>query len=79
MTLHDALRMAVDDLHRLEDAYHSEVNIHGVDRRGRHAAASTTSGRTYIAMTGNMDEHVELEREFIPPSAKHSLTSAPLK
>jgi beta-aspartyl-peptidase (threonine type) len=69
MTLKDALHMAVDDLHRLEDAYRSEVNIIGVDRRGQHAAASTFSGRTYSAMTGDMDEQVELEREFIPPSA----------
>ena len=45
MTLEDALDLAVQDLHDLEDAYKGEVNIVAVDREGRHAAASTVPGR----------------------------------
>jgi L-asparaginase / beta-aspartyl-peptidase len=68
MSLGDALRKAAEDLHQLEDAYRSEVNIIGVDRDGRHSAVSTAPGKTYIAMSGEADEIVELERTFVPPS-----------
>jgi beta-aspartyl-peptidase (threonine type) len=64
--LQDALRTAAEDLHRLEDPYKSEVNIIGVDRDGEHFAVSTHPGKTYIVMTEEMDECLELEREFVP-------------
>jgi len=65
-SLHDALRLAACDLHGLADAYRGEVNIIGVDRTGQHAAASTVAGKTYIVMTGAMQEVAEHEREFVP-------------
>jgi beta-aspartyl-peptidase (threonine type) len=65
--LRDALRLAAEDLHRLEDPYKSEVNIIGVDRDGDHFAVSTHPGKTYIAMTDAMDTFQELERELVPP------------
>jgi L-asparaginase / beta-aspartyl-peptidase len=65
-TLDDALRMAAEDLHRLDDPYRSEVNVIGVDRDGRHSAVATVPGRTYIAMTGEMGTFAELERRYIP-------------
>ena len=68
MGLSDALWTAAGDLHRLEDAYGSEVNIIGVDREGRHAAVSTAPGKTYIVMTGESEDIVELEREHVPPT-----------
>lgn len=70
MPLAAALRMAADDLHRLEDDYRSEVNIIAVDRDGRHSAASTAPGKTYIAMIGDIDDIVELKREFVPPMSE---------
>src|SRR5215212_10748353 len=68
MSLADALRSAAEDLHKLQDAFRSEVNIIGVDRDGRHSAVSTATGKTYIAMT-DADDIVELERAFVPPPA----------
>src|SRR5690348_5124716 len=50
-TLRDALRLAAEDLHRLEDPYKSEVNVIGVDRNGDHFAVSTHPAKTYIVMT----------------------------
>ncbi|MGH2615858.1 MAG: N(4)-(beta-N-acetylglucosaminyl)-L-asparaginase [Thermomicrobiales bacterium] len=67
MPLEESLRLAVRDLHHLEDAYRGEVNVIAVDRDGRHHAASTDAGRTYIAMTGDSQDCDELEREFVPP------------
>jgi beta-aspartyl-peptidase (threonine type) len=72
MSLDAALRLAAEDLHRLEDRYKSEVNIIAVDREGRHAAVSTAPGKTYVVMTPDMDTFLEREREFIPPSAADS-------
>ena len=68
MSLADALRSAAEDLHQLQDAFRSDVNIIGVDREGRHSAVSTAPGKTYIAMSGDDDDIVELERAFVPPS-----------
>jgi beta-aspartyl-peptidase (threonine type) len=76
MSLGDALRRAAEDLHQLEDAYRSEVNIIGVDRDGRHSAVSTAPGKTYIAMSGEADEIVELERTFVPPSTDVAAATA---
>jgi hypothetical protein len=67
MSLADALRMAAEDLHRLPDEYRSEVNIIAIDRDGRHSAVSTAPGKTYIAMSGDDEEIVELQREFVAP------------
>jgi L-asparaginase / beta-aspartyl-peptidase len=66
-TLVEALRMAVSDLHQLEDPYRGEVNIVAVDRDGHHAAAATVPDRVYIAMTGEMTNYVTLDREYVPP------------
>lgn len=65
--LSDALQAAAEDLHRLEDAYRSEVNILGVDRDGRHAAVSTAPGKTYIVMSEDADDVVELARTYVSP------------
>ena len=67
MPLTEALSLAAEDLHRLEDPYRSEVNIIGVDRAGRHEAVSTVAGKTYIVMTEESDDILELERRHVPP------------
>jgi beta-aspartyl-peptidase (threonine type) len=64
-SLEAALRLAAEDLQRLDDPYRSEVNIIGVDRDGEHLAVSTEPGKSYIAMTGEMDTWVELERQHV--------------
>lgn len=68
-SLDEALRLAIGDLHQLEDAYRGEVNIIAVDREGRHGAASTVPGKTYIVMSGDMQQFEELDREFVPAPA----------
>lgn len=67
LSLADALRRAVEDLHALEDPYKSEVNIVAIDRHGNHAAASTDPGKTYVIMTADMTEPLELSRTHVPP------------
>ena len=66
MSLQDALRLAEEDLHALDDPYWGEVNIVGMDRDGAHDAASNVAGKTYAMIESGMREPVELERTFIP-------------
>jgi beta-aspartyl-peptidase (threonine type) len=68
MTLDAALNLAAEDLHTLDDAYKSEVNIIAIDRDGRHRAVSTVPGKTYVSATANLTDFVELERTCIPPA-----------
>ena len=60
--LDEALGLAIEDLNALDDPYRGEVNIIAVDHEGRYSAASTVPGRTYIAMAGDMETFVELDR-----------------
>lgn len=66
MSLEDALQCAIEDLHQLGDAYWSEVNIVAIDRDGRHGAASTHPGKTYMIMDEDMAEPAELPRAHVP-------------
>ncbi|MFN8592340.1 MAG: N(4)-(beta-N-acetylglucosaminyl)-L-asparaginase [Thermomicrobiales bacterium] len=70
-SLTEALRLSAEDLHRLEDAYWSEVNIVAVDKDGNHGAASTVPGKTYIVMTDAMDCFTELARTYVPARPAH--------
>ncbi len=67
MSLDEALRQAVLDLHALEDQYRSEVNIVAIDRDGTPGAASTDAGKTYIYMREDMETFVEEPRTHITP------------
>lgn len=69
MSLEDALQRAMEDLHALEDAYRSEVNIVAIDRDGRHDAVSTHPGKTYAVMDASMTAPVELPRRQIVAGA----------
>lgn len=66
LSLNAALRLAVEDLHELDDPFWGEMNIVGMDRDGAHAAASNVPGKTYAMIEGTMTEPVELERAFVP-------------
>ncbi len=68
MSLDDALRTAMTDLHALDDPYASEMNIVAIDKFGKPAAASTALGKTYIYMTTDMSELVEEQRLHVPLS-----------
>jgi beta-aspartyl-peptidase (threonine type) len=69
LPLDEALALAIRDLNELEDPYRGEVNIIAVDRDGHHAAVSTAPGRTYVAMTDEMDTFAERERRHMPSPA----------
>jgi beta-aspartyl-peptidase (threonine type) len=64
--LAEALTLAMTDLRDLDDPYASEMNIIALDREARHAAASTSVGKTYIYMAAGMDEYVEAPRMHVP-------------
>jgi beta-aspartyl-peptidase (threonine type) len=67
LSLDEALRQAVWDLHALEDRYRSEVNIIAIDRDGDHAAASTDPNKTYVFMHEGMDQFEEAARTHVAP------------
>ena len=65
LSLDEALRQAVGDLHALKDHYWSDVNIIAIDREGNHGAASTHPGKTYICMRDDMENFVEVPRTHV--------------
>lgn len=67
MSLDEALRQAVLDLHALDDQYRAEVNIVAIDRDGNPGAASTDPGKTYVYMREDMDSFVEEPRTHVTP------------
>jgi beta-aspartyl-peptidase (threonine type) len=69
LPIEDALKMAIEDLHRLEDAYRSEVNIVALNRDGRHAAASTVPGKMHALMLPDMQEPALRPYTYIPASS----------
>jgi L-asparaginase / beta-aspartyl-peptidase len=69
LPIEDALKMAIEDLHRLEDAFRSEVNIVAMNRDGRHAAASTVPGKMYALMLPDMQEPALRPYTYIPASS----------
>lgn len=66
MTLEDALRTALMDLHQLDDPYASEMNIVGLDKDGNPAAGSTAKDKTYIYMREDMTDYAEELRLHVP-------------
>jgi len=66
LSLEEAGRQAMEDLHALAGLYPGGMNIVTLDKDGRHAAFSNREERTYIYMTGEMDEPEELPRVLVP-------------
>lgn len=66
LTLEEAGRQAMEDLHALADPYQGPMNIIALDKNGHHAAFSNQKERTYIYMTEEMDEPEELPRVVVP-------------
>jgi beta-aspartyl-peptidase (threonine type) len=65
-TLEEAVTTAMTDLRALDDPYASEMNVIALDASAHHAAASTSAGKTYIYMTADMDDFVEVPRLHVP-------------
>jgi len=66
LSLHEAGRQAMEDLHALAAPYRGEMNIVTLDKDGHHAGFSNREDRTYVCMTGEMDEPEELPRVLVP-------------
>jgi beta-aspartyl-peptidase (threonine type) len=63
LSLREAGRRAMVDLHHL--ALPRPMGFIVVDRNGHHAGFSNIEGRTYVYMTGDMDEPKEVPRTLI--------------
>lgn len=66
LSLEEAGRQAMEDLHALASPYLGAMNIVALDRDGHHAAFSNKEDRTYLYMTEGMDEPEELPRVLVP-------------
>jgi beta-aspartyl-peptidase (threonine type) len=66
LSLEEAGHQAMEDLHALAAPYLGAMNIVALDKDGHHAAFSNQEDRTYIWMTGEMDEPEELPRVAVP-------------
>ena len=66
LSLEEAGRQAMEDLQVLASPYLGPMNIAALDKDGHHAAFSNQENRTYIYMTGEMDEPEELPRVLVP-------------
>jgi beta-aspartyl-peptidase (threonine type) len=66
LSLEEAGHQAMEDLHALAAPYLGAMNIVALDKDGHHAAFSNQEDRTYICMTGEMDEPEELPRVLVP-------------
>ncbi len=65
LSLEEAGRQAMEDLHALAAPYLGDMNIVVLDKDGHHAAFSNREECTYIYMTGEMDEPEELPRVVV--------------
>ena len=65
LSLEEAGCQAMEDLHDLAAPYLGAMNIVALDKDGRHAGFSNREERTYIYMTGEMDEPEELPRVLV--------------
>ena len=66
LPLEEAGRQAMEDLHALPTPYLGQMNIVALDKDGHHAAFSNREERTYVYMSGEMDEPKELPRVLVP-------------
>ncbi len=65
LSLDAACRQAMADLNDLGGRYLSRMNFIALDREGRHAGFSNAEGRSYVYMTGDMDEPAEAPRTYV--------------
>jgi len=65
-SLLEAGRQAMADLNDLGGRYLSQMNFITIDRHGNHAGFSNAEGRSYLYMTGDNDEPVEVPRLYVP-------------
>jgi beta-aspartyl-peptidase (threonine type) len=65
LSLEEAGRQVMEDLHALPAPYQGAMNIVALDKDGHHAAFSNREDRTYVYMTEEMDGPGELPRVLV--------------
>jgi beta-aspartyl-peptidase (threonine type) len=65
LSLSDAGRRAMEDLNDLRGPYLSDMSFIGLDSKGHCAAFTNVEGKTYVCMTEDMDEPIEIPRTYI--------------
>ncbi|MBC8262946.1 MAG: N(4)-(beta-N-acetylglucosaminyl)-L-asparaginase [Anaerolineales bacterium] len=65
LSLEKAGGQAMEDLQDLAAPYQGPMNIVALDKEGRHAGFTNRKERTYVYMTGEMDEPEELPRVLV--------------
>jgi beta-aspartyl-peptidase (threonine type) len=65
MSLSDAEPRAMEDLNDLGGPYLSDMSFVALDASGQHAGFSNVDGKTYVYITEEMDQPVEIERTYI--------------
>jgi beta-aspartyl-peptidase (threonine type) len=66
LSIEEAGRMAISDLHELEGRFLSRMSIIALDKNGQPAAFSTLEDATFVYMTDDMSEPVTKPRLFFP-------------
>jgi beta-aspartyl-peptidase (threonine type) len=66
LTLAEAGQRAMEDLNDLGGRFLSVMHFIALDKNGRHAGFSSVQGKTYVVQTADMDQAVEVERNFVP-------------
>ncbi len=62
----EAGQRAMEDLNALRGRFLSAMSFIVLDRTGRHAGFSNVEGRTYIYLSDQMEEAVEVARVYVP-------------
>lgn len=65
LSLDEAGRQAMEDLNALGGRYLSAMSFIAIDRDGHHAGFSNIEDRTYVVLTDEMDEPIEVPRAFV--------------
>ena len=66
LSLAEAGRRAMDDLNSLGRSKYRQMRVVALDREGQHAGFSTEKKKSYLFMTGEMEEPQEVARTHIP-------------
>ncbi len=65
-SLEEAGRMAMQDLDELGGKYLSSMSLIALDRHGNHISYANEEGKSYIYMTGEMEDYVTAPRIYLP-------------
>jgi len=65
MSITEATQQAMEDLRDLGGDYIGGMNLIALDKHGEHVGMTSTTGRTYVYQTGDMETYEEVARTYI--------------